>query len=285
MPMVEEIEIHTHPLRLAARVWGPPDGPRVLGIHGWLDNAATFDGLAPLLDGVRLVALDLPGHGRAEHHPRGFPYSFVDFVAAAHRATEALGWERFSVVGHSLGAGVAALLAASFPDRVERLAMLEGVGPLSETEEGGPGRLARALEEERRARSHRVPVYPSREHLVSRLHAALGMNEASARTLLDRGLQTVAGGVTWRSDSALRLSSRVRLSESQVLGFLRAIRCPTLVVRATEGMRLPELQMRARLEALASAQVVDVPGGHHVHLDAPERVAANLKAFFAGRDR
>ena len=67
--MVEELELQTPYLRLSARAWGPPDGVPVLALHGWLDNAASFDPLASLLPGVRLVAVDLPGHGGSDHRP------------------------------------------------------------------------------------------------------------------------------------------------------------------------------------------------------------------------
>ncbi|HQC73883.1 MAG TPA: alpha/beta hydrolase, partial [Candidatus Competibacteraceae bacterium] len=65
------LELSTPYLRLAARAWGPADGLPVLAVHGWLDNAASFDALAPLLPELRLVALDLPGHGHSAHRPPG----------------------------------------------------------------------------------------------------------------------------------------------------------------------------------------------------------------------
>src|SRR5690606_31937171 len=54
--------------------WGEPGMPRVLALHGWLDNAASFVPLAPLLPGLDLVAPDLPGHGRSTHLPPGTDY-------------------------------------------------------------------------------------------------------------------------------------------------------------------------------------------------------------------
>ena len=60
---------------------GGSSGSPVLALHGWLDNSASFDRLAPLLPGLRLVALDLPGHGRSEHRAASAAYHFVDWVA------------------------------------------------------------------------------------------------------------------------------------------------------------------------------------------------------------
>ena len=69
--LAEELELPTPYLRLTARAWGPTDGVPVLALHGWLDNAASFDALAPQLPETRLVALDLPGHGGSEPRPPG----------------------------------------------------------------------------------------------------------------------------------------------------------------------------------------------------------------------
>ena len=67
-----ELTLDLPHLRLAARAWGDPSLPPLLALHGWLDNAASFDRLAPLLcEHFHIVALDLPGHGRSGHRPAG----------------------------------------------------------------------------------------------------------------------------------------------------------------------------------------------------------------------
>lgn len=265
---------------LAARVWGPEDGRRVLALHGWLDNAGTFDGLAPLLPGCRIVALDQPGHGRSSHAAPGMLYPFVDLVAAAHGALDALGWERCTLMGHSLGAGVSAVLAGTVPDRIERLVLLEGAGPLSTGPDDAPERLAGALKEQARKRGRPLTTYPSRAHVADLLKASPSKLEpASIETLLVRGLEDVEDGVRWASDKRLRYASRVRFTEPQVLAFLRRIACPTLLVFATDGLRMPEPLVRPRLEAIEQLQRVEVPGRHHVHLDDPKSVAPHVAAF------
>ncbi|MEM8768285.1 MAG: alpha/beta hydrolase, partial [Pseudomonadota bacterium] len=65
--------------RITAKRWGDPAGEPTLALHGWLDNAATFDRLAPLLPELNLVALDFAGHGLSDHRPPGVHYhSFTD---------------------------------------------------------------------------------------------------------------------------------------------------------------------------------------------------------------
>ena len=62
---MEELELGA----LRVLTWGEEDAPPVLALHGWLDNAASFIPLAAHLDGIRLVAIDAPGHGRSGHYP------------------------------------------------------------------------------------------------------------------------------------------------------------------------------------------------------------------------
>ena len=141
----EPLTLEIPGLRLAALAWGPADGLPLLAVHGWLDNAASFARLAPLLPGVRLVAVDLPGHGLSEHRPPGAAYHFIDWAVDLAAAGEALGWERYVLLGHSMGAGVVSLLAGALPERVVALALIEGLGPMACEADEAPARLAKAI--------------------------------------------------------------------------------------------------------------------------------------------
>jgi pimeloyl-ACP methyl ester carboxylesterase len=277
-----DITIRIEGLELCAKVWGPPEGRPVLCLHGWLDNAGSFDALAPHLPESRLVALDLPGHGRSDHHPPGFPYAFVDFVAVVHQVVEALAWPSLTLMGHSLGAAIAAVWAGTFPQRVERLVLLEGLGPLTDEAEQAPIRLARALTEERDKRGRKPTVHPDRKAVIERLGRTVQrLSPQAAEILVRRGLKDEGGGVTWRSDPRLRLASRMRMTEAHVLAFLRAITCPTLVVRARAGYPFTVHAGEARLAALAKLELVELTGSHHVHLEDPEPVAAAVRRFLS----
>lgn len=280
MPAIERT-IEIPGLSLAARVHGPDDGLPVLALHGWLDNAASFDRLAPLLPDLRIVALDLPGHGRSQHRPSGF-YTFIDYVADVAHVADALGWQKFALLGHSLGAGVGALLAGTWPDRVRRLVLLEGLGPMSDADARAPERLRDAIAGELAAvrRSGERTGYPDFDSVARRLADAVSMQPSSAEVLLRRGLHEVAPGRwDWRADGRLRLPSRVRLTEAQVEAFLRAITCPTLLLRARPGIVVDAAFIEARLAWIADLTHVERPGGHHIHLDDPETVAAVVGPF------
>jgi len=120
-------------LELAAQAWGGASLPPLLALHGWLDNAGSFAHLAPRLAARwRVIALDLPGHGHSSHLAAGASYHYVDYVQAVMAAADALELPRFSLLGHSLGAGIASLVAAARPERIKRLLLIEGLGPLGD---------------------------------------------------------------------------------------------------------------------------------------------------------
>lgn len=272
-------------LELGALAWGPEEGTKVLALHGWLDNAASFSQLAPLLPDTRFVALDLPGHGHSDHRGPAQHYHFIDWVGDVSRAADALGWERFVLVAHSMGAAVGALVAGAEPERVERLVLIEGLGPIACPADESPERLQRSLaQSRRRARGTRPRVHASLDEAAARLRDVNRyLSPEAARTLVARGTSAIDGGVTWRADPRLRDVSPMRMTEEHVLAFLRRITAPTLVIKASDGHAFDPELIRTRVEAIAQAAVVELPGHHHLHLDGPQGVAAELQRFLAGQ--
>ncbi len=279
-----EITLDLSQHKLAALEWGPPDGSPVLAVHGWLDNAASFSGLAPMLEGLRVIALDLTGHGRSDCRPSTHSHYFVDWVPEIIEAADVLGFESFALVGHSMGAGISSLVPAAVPGRVVRLVLLEGAGPLTTPPEDAPTLLRRALEDERRVAASSPKVHPDLESAVAARCHGTDLDPASARLLVERSVEAVEDGVRFTFDPRLRTRSRWRFTEPQVLAFLAAIDCPVLAVRARSGWPVPEEQMAARLDVIPDVTRVEVEGGHHVHLTHPERVAPAVREFLRGND-
>lgn len=118
-------------LEIAALALGDPSSPkRVLALHGWIDNAASHSFTAPALAarGYYVVCPDFPGHGHSSHRSPADVYSAGSHALAAGDVVNALGWERFGICGHSMGAGIGGMLAGSLRDRVTWLALIDGVG-------------------------------------------------------------------------------------------------------------------------------------------------------------
>ncbi len=249
------------------------DGRPVLALHGWLDNAASF---TPLMEGLEShehwVAVDLPGHGQSYHRPAGASYPFVEWLLDVDEIADALGWDAFDIVGHSMGAGIGALYAAARPSRVKNLLMIEGLGPLSNEEDATTKKLSAALTSKYRFQDReRLKHFSGVEEAAERW--AQGFSKVSldaARLLAGRGLEKIGDGFRWSADTRLKTSSLTRMSESQVLDLLRGSRdVPKLMVAGDDGMFQMVTKRASRIEALAPRQELTVPGGHHCHMDRP----------------
>jgi pimeloyl-ACP methyl ester carboxylesterase len=118
-----EIKLHGH--RVTYRRGG--SGPALLLLHGVTDSSATWEGVAPFLAGhFTLIAPDLLGHGESAT-PRG-DYSLGAHASGARDVLTALGIDHATIVGHSLGGGVAMQFAYQFPERCERLVLVSSGG-------------------------------------------------------------------------------------------------------------------------------------------------------------
>lgn len=288
----EELALDTPLGRLAALRWAPADAGatppvRVLALHGWLDNAASFVPLAPHLrahggDALDLVALDLPGHGRSAHLPPGADYSFAGAMHAVLDAADALGWARFALLGHSMGAGIASLLAAACPQRVQRLVAIEALGALPDTVENTVTRLREAVAATRALPAKRLRVFDALQPAIRARSASrvVGVGEDAARLLVERGVRRVEGGWEWSSDPRLTLPTMVRMTEAQVRALIAGIECPTRVLFADPPQPyLPGPQRSARATLLPRGEVIVLPGSHHLHMEQPDAVAAAIGGF------
>ncbi|MEO8010740.1 MAG: alpha/beta fold hydrolase, partial [Dokdonella sp.] len=215
------------PLRnitLAAKLWGDPGLPPLLAVHGWLDNAASFDRLAPLLIDHHVVAVDLAGHGRSDHHAPGNWYAYVDYLGDIAEVIAHFGWSRVDLLGHSLGATLASVFASVHPQQVGQLLLVEGLGPLSSPAERTLDSLRRALEARADLDGDRLRVFASIEAAVEARCRSGAISAGAARGIVERGITALkhpvegegCDGFRWSSDPRLTLPSAWRLSESQI---------------------------------------------------------------------
>ena len=274
----QELRLRLPHLELAAQAWGDPGRPPLLAVHGWLDNAASFSALAPLLaEQFYVVALDWPGHGRSQHRPPGTWYHYVDYADDLHGAVQALGWSRFTLLGHSLGGAVASVYAAVHTQQIERLWLIEALGPLTSQPELALDHLRRAYTQRNAYSEKTLRVFPSVDVAVKARMAANDLQEAAARVLVERGLREVEGGWSWSTDPRLTLASPLRFSEIQIQAALRGIEAPGLLILAEPATSyLPRDIMDARAACVPTLQVLHLPGHHHLHLEDPQTVARAL---------
>ncbi|MGP4843203.1 alpha/beta fold hydrolase [Marinobacter sp. 1Y8] len=277
-------------MTLAGLSWGEEaaksSATPVIGLHGWLDNAASFSNIAPALaESHPFHGIDFAGHGHSDHRPPGQQYALVNYVADTAELIDrhfSQTGEPVTIVGHSLGGIVGALYAATFPEKVKRLVMIDSLGPLTLEPEKSAEQLRKGINKKMRG-SGKPTIYPGLEEAAKIRAGGLSpLSSKAAHLLVPRNLREVEGGVLWRTDARLRHPSLSRFDEAQVAGFLRAIEAPVLFVRATDGLLGGRSSWLERTALIRDLTEVTVPGGHHCHLDgdvAP--VIDALKEFLA----
>lgn len=278
----KEIRIQLPHIDLAARVYGPEDGVPVLALHGWLDNAMSFELLAPKFEGLRIVALDMAGHGFSGRRAPGAGYQLWDFAADALLATQELGWSKFSILGHSLGGIVAVLVAAAVPERVERLALIDGLVPDTGEAAQSPKKLGEALLAQIDVHSKKKTVYSSEEQAVqARVRGFMPVSQLAAELLVSRGLSPVDGGYCWNTDVRLTLPSPLRLTIKHAQAFVQALECPVSLVLAEQGLLVSVPEFMGFMDALDKKNMVihRVLGGHYLHLDDDQGAQAVAECF------
>ncbi|MEZ5557773.1 MAG: alpha/beta hydrolase [Pseudomonadales bacterium] len=273
---------------MAAKLWGDPDGPPTIALHGWLDNANTFDRLAPLLPELNLVALDFAGHGLSDHRPPGVHYhSFTDMQDVLAVADQ-LGWRTFNLLGHSMGASIASELAATFPERIQRSVLIDGfiaTGGVSLKERIGQNRLA--IERMLTAHDKAPRVYPDIETMARRVTEATDQTFEAAIVLVRRGHKAVAGGVTWRTDPRIRFPTPLRHTRETINYLLEGSSAPALLLVAEQGDKWYQGEIEETLRHHPNLTVRRIQGPHHIHLEPEyvEVVAGHTREFLALRSR
>lgn len=245
-----------------------------------MDNAASFSPLIAAMPEIEWAAVDLPGHGKSGHFPAGQHYHLIDQVAYVLKAADALGWDDFTLVGHSLGGCIAPFVAVAAPHRVRQLVLLEALGPLSEEADALPDRLKRSTAATNQCHNRLHRLYASVDDAVQARLAATRMLPASARLIVKRSLESADGGFVWRYDPRIRAPSNHYLTERQVRAVLKDVAQPTLCILAQQGFLLHGDNCAERTKCLKNAVVVKVNGHHHMHMDDPEATAAAMRTFF-----
>ncbi|CAL8332326.1 unnamed protein product [Lota lota] len=285
---VSELRVPVPWGQIRGKVWGPDHGRPVLCLHGWADNCGTFDTLLPLLpQDYRYVAMDMTGHGQSSHRPPGVPYYFQSYVADVHRVAKALQWERFSIIGHSMGGNVGGMFSALFPEMVDALVLLDSYGFLPTDVKEMPQVMRQGMEELLKFENREERVYTN-DQAFQRLQAGNpALSEQSARILLERGARQVEGGFVFSRDFRINLKNIMRFSTEQCLELQSKITTRVLVLLAEEGFekRFSETDQHKFPSTIIQGYrkpncvMVTVPGDHHVHLNHPEVVAPFVTDF------
>jgi pimeloyl-ACP methyl ester carboxylesterase len=271
-------------LRLRYYDWGNPDAPCLLLVHGIQDHARGWDWTARALRcNWHVIAPDLRGHGDSDWSGDGAYLSSYYILDIANLVAE-LGCESLAVVAHSLGGNIMARFTAAFPQRVQKLALIEGLGPsleaLTSWSQRGPVRRMRDWIETQQAALSKAPhVLATFEDAVARIRKMNPrLSAEQAGHLARHGIRQHADGYRWKNDPLVPSFAPEDFSADNT-AFWREIGCPTLLLYGADSWTTnPETDGRARHFAAHRTLVID-RAGHWLHHDQFDLTIAALREF------
>lgn len=248
----------------------------VLCLHGWLDNAASFEPLAQQLADIPLLALEFPGHGHSGHRGADAHYYFFDWVQDLVALCTAQNWQQLTIIGHSMGAMVATALAAAFPELVAKLVLIDSLGFVTDDAANAAKQLREGIKSRLKPIS-RKPSYTSVADAAAARQKQSDFSLTEAMLLAERGTVATAQGVSWRADMRLRHSSVYRLTPEQAKALTSAVQCKVLALIANDSPFAGKAEQFAA--HYAQLQLTTVSGGHHCHMTQAALVAGEIRRF------
>jgi pimeloyl-ACP methyl ester carboxylesterase len=250
----------------------------LLLIHGLGGSRHTWRHLIPRLARTHtVIAPDLPGHGESD--PPAGDYSLGAHACAMRDLLLALGHRRASLVGHSLGGGVALQTAYQFPERTDRLMLISSGGLGTEV---APMLRAATLPgaETVVAGLAKIPASLTRRVLTV-LPPLVAASDANALAGVLRGLaghrqrhafvRTAHSVIDWRGQT---------VSATRQLGLLRDV--PVLVAWGAKDTTIPPHHHQSFAERVPHAVLVEIAdAGHYPHETAPDQLLGAMEAFVA----
>ena len=272
-------------LRLHYVDWGNEDAPPMLLVHGGRDHCRNWDWVAQeLKNDYHIIAPDLRGHGDSQWLVGG-SYTTIDYVYDLAQLVRQTGLRDMVVIGHSMGGSVSLAYAGLYPDRVQQLISIEGMGSSARSDDATPGHehLISWVEDLRQL-SGRIPKrYPTLEDAFQRMQQANPhLTEEQARHLTIHGSnQNEDGTYSWKFDNYMRAWSPIGLTARQTYALYRRISCPTLLVHGAESWASDPAE-DGRLDYFQDARSIGIDNaGHWVHHDQLENFLTIAKRFLA----
>lgn len=281
---------------LAGKWWGSKNHRPILSLHGWQDNAATFDTLIPLLPKhVGYLALDLPGHGFSSRIPDGFYYSTAHVLHILNIIRDKYKWEKLSLMAHSLSAVVSFLYAAIFPERCDLLIQLDALKPHQTSADRAIKHFIKLGDEftvaDLRNQQNKEPPSYTYDEIIDRW--VKGTNSSITKEvapyLMRRALSPSSSDPNkfyFTRDARLKVFNFAYISQELCIALAKRIVAPHLFLKAShspyyENKRYFDETIAVLQETNPKFQWATLDGTHHFQLTTPEIVVPRIAEFIS----
>jgi len=263
MPKPIMIKAKGDGLKIQLAVW-EGKGKQILCIHGLTANSRFWDCLASALSPQhRVIAMDLRGRGLSDKPPKG--YSIEHHCKDVLSLIDDLGLKRPVLMGHSLGAFISLVFSAKYPQRVDRLILVDGGGKLTKTQ------MAKVFAGIKPSLDRLGKTFPSFEYYISQMKQAPYLQPWNSymETYFHYEVEKVKGGLRSRVHPKHIEEEAKNLGKVDSRQFYKKVTSPTLILRATKGMLadddllLPEEVAERMVRQIPKATRVDLEGTNH----------------------
>lgn len=293
---VEEIKIKVPWGHLSGKWWGPKNIRPVVAIHGWLDNAASFDPLIPLLPKhLSYLAIDSPGHGLSSPIPAGFTYSSINNLHCLHLVRMHFRWEKLSLMGHSLGATTSFTYAGLFPAHCDLIIAFDCLKPMVPSPEIVIDRWVNQIVGfhmiDKKNQQQQQPALYDYDGIVDRFVA--GSNSSITRDvtplLMERStakIDATPPQYHFTHDRRLRAFEFTLVPHEVSVALAKRMKIPYLLLRATDGQLEEEEHLFQEVFDILRVnnklfEWAMVDGKHHFHLTDPSAISRNVSDFLS----
>lgn len=287
---MDEFEIRAPWGHIACKWWGPKNIRPIICMHGWQDNAGSFDPLIPTLPNhLSYLVIEFPGHGFSSPIPHGMIYTYATFLYVLLLVIHEFKWKKVSLLGHSLGAMISYMYAAAFPDRCDMVVAVDIVKPDTLKKNYYRNFLLREINylyvaDVRNQNNSEPPSY-TYDVLVQKRFSSkeFPMDIESVRFLMYRGAEQSKSDPNkyyFNCDGRLKLFE-ILIPVNVYDDIAKRIVSPFCFIKGQQSF-CPESEYVKMIENMRpnkNFELHRIDGGHHLHLDHPKEVGAVITKF------
>lgn len=287
---IDEFELTVPWGHIACKWWGPKNYRPIVCLHGWQDNAGSFDRLIHHLPNhFSYLVVEFPGHGFSSPIPHGMIYTYATFLYVLLFVVNKFKWRKVSILAHSMGATIAYMFASSFPDRCDMIVSLDIITP-GLTKHFPVTYLSSDISklfvaDMRNQDENGEPPSYTYETIIQKMYSSkqFPMAKESIPFLLYRGVKPSKSDPNkyyFTRDSRLRQYAML-IPIDVYEDVAKPIVAPFCFIKARHSF-VDESQYARIYENMSQNphfELHRVDGGHHVHLDNPMNVGEIISKF------